>query len=71
MTIKNAALISLIIISVHGFIWFSEIVYRGILWGFSGWEILSIVYMILLDGSMIFFLSVVYYNHSKKEKLNQ
>tara|TARA_Y100001970_G_scaffold263441_1_gene348890 strand:+ start:100 stop:315 length:216 start_codon:yes stop_codon:yes gene_type:complete len=71
MTIKNAALISLIAISAHGFIWFCEIMYKAIVWGFAGWQFLSMLYLILFDGSMIFFLSVVYYNHNKKEKMNQ
>ena len=71
MTIKNAALISLITISVHGFIWFCEIMYRAINWGADGWILLSFIYLILFDGRMIFFLSVVYYNHHKKEKMNQ
>ena len=71
MTIKNAALISLIAISVHGFIWFFEIIYRGIYWGFDGWTLLYFTYLILFNGSIIFFLSIVYYNHNKKEKMNQ
>ena len=71
MTIKNAALIGIIAISIHAVIWFIEIVYRAIIWNADIWTFIGFLYIILLDGSLIFFLSVVYYNHQKKEKINQ
>ena len=71
MTIKNAALISLIGLCVHSLIWFCEIIYRSVQWGFDGWTILQFLYLILFSGSFILFLSVVFYNHHKKEKMNQ
>jgi len=71
MTIKNAALIGLIAMSIHGFIWFCELIYRISQWGFDGWILLSFLYLILFEGTLILFLSVVYYNHNKKETMSQ
>ena len=71
MTIKNAALISLIGVCVDGFVWLCQIIYNLSQWGPTGWTFVNFLNLILLNGSLIIFLSVVYYNHHKKEKMNQ
>ena len=74
MTIKNAALNGLIAMSVHLYLYFAHTIFYWAWYGyFNIWDLLNYgtFATLLLDGSLILFFGAVYYNHNKKEKMNQ